>query len=74
MDKYTLTTRTIGYRDTDNGPQLWVQFDDGGPRYYRVPRTDGVKWRTALGDTLQSGYVPSECEAEQAIKRAKMRR
>ena len=72
MDK-SLTTRTIGYRDTPNGPQLWVQFDNGGPVYYRVPRADGVKWRTVRGGTLQPGYVPSECEAEQAIKRARMR-
>lgn len=73
MGKYTLTTRVIGYRDTDNGPQLCVQFDNGGPVYYRVSHADGVKWRTARGNTLQSGYVPSECEAEQVIKRAKMR-
>mgnify|MGYP000274166160 CR=1 FL=1 len=62
----------VGVRDTPNGPQVWVEFEDGS-RWYRVLRADGVKWRTPLGNTLQSRYAPPEHEVDTAIKRAKMR-
>ena len=79
MVERTLTTRVIGYRDTDNGPQLWVQFEDARPlssgcgespvRYYRVAHKRGVEWCTPSGGRLIPCHVPSEACARRALNR-----